>query len=412
MPSTPLTVLMVGAQWPPETFIERLALGLAASGVRVQIAATRRTDHTDTRPMPQGLEWIELPSWEEAVWRRAMTLVRLVLTKSVRYPTQVMGLARRLRRTAAAQERSFIKRWYRLLPFVGLQPGILHFQWNTAAIDYAELSDLFRKPTVVSCRGSQILVAPHHPDRREAIVTGLRATLNAASRVHCVSDDIRDKALTYGGHPETAVVIRPAVDTEVFSPGVPAPARQPGAALRVVSIGWLVWKKDHETALEAVSRLVASGVAVTVEICGEGPEREALAFTIQDLGLEEIVRLRGRLAPADCVDALRRADVCVLSSVAEGISNAVLEAMACGLPVVSTDCGGMREAVRDGVDGLIVPPRNPEALAEALTRLADDEALRQRMGANARERVLGHFTLDAQVQAFRQLYASAMSEAR
>jgi len=96
--------------------------------------------------------------------------------------------------------------------------------------------------------------------------------------------------------------------------------------------------------------------------------------------------------------------VFLLSSLSEGISNAALEAMACGLPVVTTDCGGMREAVTDGIEGFVVPVRDPEAMAEALLRLWKDPELRRRMGEAARERVLREFRLDQQISAFLALF--------
>ena len=87
----------------------------------------------------------------------------------------------------------------------------------------------------------------------------------------------------------------------------------------------------------------------------------------------------------------------------EGLSNAALEAMATGLPVVTTDCGGMREAISDGVEGFLVPVRDVERMSAALGRLAGDAELRARMGAAARDRVLKEFTLERQVRAFTEL---------
>jgi colanic acid/amylovoran biosynthesis glycosyltransferase len=146
-----------------------------------------------------------------------------------------------------------------------------------------------------------------------------------------------------------------------------------------------------------------SGCDVELEIIGEGVDRQRLLFGIQDLGLSDCVRLSGGL-PADVVrERLQNADLFLLSSVSEGLSNAALEAMATGLPVVTTDCGGMREAVSDGVEGFVVPVRDVERMAAALGRLAEDAELRVRMGAAARVRVLKEFTLEGQVRAFTEL---------
>jgi glycosyltransferase involved in cell wall biosynthesis len=123
------------------------------------------------------------------------------------------------------------------------------------------------------------------------------------------------------------------------------------------------------------------------------------------------VRLLGALSPADVAAVLREADVLLHASCAEGVSNAVLEAMATGLAVVTTDAGGMREAVRDEVDGLVVPVQDATAMGDALARLAADPALRRRLGASARRRVADDFHLDDQVASFVALLEEAAGAA-
>ena len=116
--------------------------------------------------------------------------------------------------------------------------------------------------------------------------------------------------------------------------------------------------------------------------------------------------MHGKLPPAEVKQRLGKADVFVLSSLSEGISNAVLEAMSCGLPVVTTDCGGMREAVRDGIEGFVVPVRDPDEMAAALHKLAQSPELRNKMGRAGRERVLSAFNSQAQIDAFVNLFES------
>src|SRR5690606_8375069 len=105
------------------------------------------------------------------------------------------------------------------------------------------------------------------------------------------------------------------------------------------------------------------------------------------------------------------ADIFVLSSHSEGIANAVLEAMACGLPVVTTDCGGMREVITNGVDGFVVPVRDPQAMADALETLMMNKTLRTTIGAAARPRIIESFTLDQQAEQFLSFYQSVLPEA-
>jgi glycosyltransferase involved in cell wall biosynthesis len=99
------------------------------------------------------------------------------------------------------------------------------------------------------------------------------------------------------------------------------------------------------------------------------------------------------------------ADVFLLASLSEGISNAVLEAMACGITVVTTNCGGMAEAVTDGIEGFVVPVRDPCSMAHRLEKLATDRELCRRMGLAARDRIVREFTLTRQAESFVSLYS-------
>ena len=162
----------------------------------------------------------------------------------------------------------------------------------------------------------------------------------------------------------------------------------------------------------AVRLLLDQGIPAQFHIIGAGPDYSRLLYTIGDLHLEGNVHLHGRLAPLEVRNRLQEADVFLLSSLSEGISNAVLEAMACGLPVVTTDCGGMTEAVTDGVEGLVVPVRDPEAMAAALARLASEAKLSHHLGQAARQRILQEFTLDRQIEKFIELYQEAKNSRR
>jgi glycosyltransferase involved in cell wall biosynthesis len=104
---------------------------------------------------------------------------------------------------------------------------------------------------------------------------------------------------------------------------------------------------------------------------------------------------------------MRRSDIFLLPSLTEGLSNAGVEAMGCGLPVVMTDCGGAREGVTHGVEGFIVPLWDPVAMGEALLLLARETETRRRMGRAARERVLREFTGERHVREFVRLFDEA-----
>jgi colanic acid/amylovoran biosynthesis glycosyltransferase len=236
----------------------------------------------------------------------------------------------------------------------------------------------------------------------------MRRTFELAAAVHCVSEATLKDACQLGLDPVKARVIRPAVDPVVFCPG---PCRENADdVFRVVTTGTLIWRKGHEWALQAIRLLKDRGVNIQFDIIGDGPDRQRVLYTIHDLELQDCVRLRGRLPPQEVLSRLQQADAFLLSSLSEGISNAVLEAMACGIPVVTTDCGGMREAVSDGVEGFVVPVRAAEAMAEKLGVLARNSLLRNRLGQSGRVRIEREFSLKRQVAQWLELFQWAIRQ--
>ncbi|MBP6786914.1 MAG: glycosyltransferase family 4 protein [Candidatus Promineofilum sp.] len=400
-------VLMLGLTWPPETFLMRLIDGLVGRGLRVTVAVPAPSSAARRAAAVHGVEWVWLPGRTDSRPRNLWQTTRALAGAARRAP----GEARRLVDVARAEDSAFAMaaRLRRESPLVGRDFNVLYFPWNSAAIAYQELLD--RAPVVISCRGSQINVAPHNPERAD-LRDGLAATFARAAAVHCVSAQIRDEATRYGLDPRKAIIIRPAVDPELFRPAVPTPfggglgrgSEASDTPLRLVSTGSILWRKGYEYALLAVRALLDRGVPTRFDIVGDGPEAQRLLYTIDDLALQEHVVWHGRRPPGEVLNLLQAADAFLLTSLSEGISNAVLEAMACGLPVVTTDVDGMSEAVTDGVEGFLVPPRDPAATADALAALAALPALRRTMGAAGRERVQSDFALDDQIDAFVDLF--------
>jgi glycosyltransferase involved in cell wall biosynthesis len=175
-----------------------------------------------------------------------------------------------------------------------------------------------------------------------------------------------------------------------------------GRGLVVVTIGRLVPVKDHMTLLEALAQLHRRGTAVTAVIAGDGPLKDQLRQQAAALGLGDAVRFLGHRTDVETV--LAAADVFVLSSESEGLSNTILEAMAAGLPVVATSVGGADEIIQDGVTGRLVPSGSPVKMAEALASMLGDPAVRRSMGSAGRARAEAEFSLEGMVQRYQVLY--------
>jgi glycosyltransferase involved in cell wall biosynthesis len=187
-------------------------------------------------------------------------------------------------------------------------------------------------------------------------------------------------------------VITNAVDAELYCPPSVPPPESP---LRVLFVGRLREFKGIRELIEAFGRARASlGAPAELRIAGFGPEREALEALADRLGLREAVRFLGRLDEADVIGEMQSAHVFVNASYGEGMPNAVLEAMACGLPILASDIAPHREMMEAGIEGFLCPPRDAAALAEGLLRLLQDLQLRRAIGGRARRKVMDQFTWD------------------
>jgi len=220
----------------------------------------------------------------------------------------------------------------------------------------------------------------------------------AVDAVIAISEQVRVALLRAGVRAERIRVVPSGIEPDAYQELLP----EARAALRatwgvapddllVLVLGALERRKGHAVLLEAAAHLVSTLPRLRVVCCGVGREAEALAARAAALG----GRVRFAGFREDVAACLAAADIVAVPSLHEGLGVAALEAMAAGRPVVASRVGGLGEAVVDGRTGLLVPPGEPVALAEAITRLALDRDFRVRLGAAGRARVSSRFTTAA-----------------
>lgn len=404
-----MKVLIVTGGFPTrsETFIYRKVVALAQRGHDVVVATRKIGDWSIyPDPLPSNVSVVELlPDHSLRVPSRAIgTLVGAarIGASNVAGARRLFELCRRDPRTAANASKHFLRH----LPLLREQPDIVHFEFLSLGAMYPLARHVLGVPMVVSCRGNDLhTLELRADDERSAALDCLRT----ASGVHCVSDEMAGEVARIAGRRDGVWVNRPAVETGKIAQR--APTRRAGP-VKLLATGRLIWKKGFDYLLAALARLVRRGIALEAEILGEGELKSELRFSIEDLGLAHCVRLAGAVSSAEVLSRMRDTDIFVLSSVEEGISNAVLEAMATGVPVVTTNAGGMAEAVTDGVEGFVVPVRDIPSLADRIERLATNADLREEMGAAARVRALKDFSIERQIDVFETLYAAVGRESR
>lgn len=221
---------------------------------------------------------------------------------------------------------------------------------------------------------------------------------------HCIARVLRD----FGIANDNLRTVHSGIDLERFDVD-PLPRAElaiPDGVPLAGNVAALVGHKDHETLLNAVPHILKGLPQFRLVIAGEGPLRPRLEAQIARLQIAHAVTLLGERK--DVPRLLRSLDLFMMSSHEEGLGTSVLDAMACGAPVVATNAGGIPEMVRDGETGLLVPARDPAALGAAAVRMLCNADLRTSAPANALEMVRNEFTAECMVEGNLSVYRELM----
>ncbi|HET7186082.1 MAG TPA: glycosyltransferase family 4 protein [Terriglobales bacterium] len=239
----------------------------------------------------------------------------------------------------------------------------------------------------------ELSISFHGPDEfKDPVGFWLREKIEACTFVRAISQYAREQLMkTCAAEQWSKIeVAYMGVDSGILSP---QKFRERPDPLEIICVGRLVPVKGQKVLIAAIEQLVRDGRNVLLHLVGGGPDRESLEREAASRGIQRNVTFHG-FTPQDKLNELyARADVFALASFAEGLPGVLMEAMAMQLPCVSTSITGVPELIRDGTDGLLVPPGNETAMAGAIARLMDNPQLRQHLGSNARRRITEDFEL-------------------
>lgn len=299
--------------------------------------------------------------------------------------------------------------------FLRERPDIVHSR-NWGAIEAVLAGKLARVPRVIhSEHGRDIHTMNGDPWRRRVF---RRFCYSLADEVFAVSRELREHyAKQVGVSPARLNVIPNGVDVDRFHRNASARHRlrqQIGAAdseIVLGTVGRLDPVKDHATLLLAAEQLIAGGMPLRVVIVGDGPGREQMQAAVESSpSLRNRVTLAGESANPEAW--LNSFDVFVLSSLSEGMSNTILEAMATELPSVVTSVGANPDLIEDGKTGFLINPRDAGSLADRIHRLSEDRDLRSTLGKQARRKVESEFSLQRMLENYSRLYTVRKTQRR
>jgi colanic acid/amylovoran biosynthesis glycosyltransferase len=290
------------------------------------------------------------------------------------------------------------------------RPALVHVYYGHKAVKYHDMLTAAGVPYLVSFHGVDVVKFMDDPE----YLRTLGVVFKEAKLVLARSESLLRKLESLGCPREKMRMNRTPIPFEAF------PFRRREApddgAWRLVQACRLIPKKGLFTVLEALPKVVARWPLLRFTICGRGPIEDELARRIDAAGLGEHVTLAGWVSQDALKAIYAEAHVFLHPSELtetldqEGVPNAMLEAMACGLPVVATEHGGIPEAVDDGRDGYLVPEKSPEALAEAMLKLFGDGQALAHFSDQAASSVREKFGFEEQIQNLEKCYAEAILE--
>jgi sugar transferase (PEP-CTERM/EpsH1 system associated) len=287
-----------------------------------------------------------------------------------------------------------------------LNPDIVHSR-NWGCMEAALAARLAGVPLSIHAEHGRDAIDPQGLNQRRRLIRKVLSPL--VTRFVTVSDDLRRWLVDYVGiRPEKVLRIHNGVDVNRFSSGGRDEGRSAlgfaSTDIVVGAVGRLDPVKDHATLLEAFARIPDRAPNWKLVIIGEGALRPQLEARVARPDLDGRVHLIGERSDVPLL--MKGLDLYVISSIAEGISNTLLEAMSTGLPVVATRTGGNPELVEEGTNAKLVAVGDTDALSAALSEYLRNSELRARDGRASRQRVLERFTLERMADEYNRLYCS------
>jgi len=297
-----------------------------------------------------------------------------------------------------------------------LRPDVLHLHGGTIGCLGALLGRICRVPAIIYTEH-----LPCHPLRKDQaewchapwIRSARFATAGMLDLTAAISANVAASLPRTTG---TAEVVHNGVNLSVYQAAISAEHRErkrrelgvhSGDCL-LVGVGNLTERKSYGTAIGALAASRLSTGRCVLAVCGEGQERTHLEDVAADLGVAGELRLLGWRN--DVANILQSADLFVHPARDEGFGLVVVEAAAAGLPIVASEVGGIPEIIQHGVNGLLVPPGDPQALAQAIQKLIDDPQMARSLGDAARQTAFERFSAEAMAAAYMDLYSQLLSD--
>ncbi len=285
------------------------------------------------------------------------------------------------------------------------RPDVVHAYLPTAYVLGSLAAWILRIPLIVAGRRGLTSFEIYGVARWRR----LAQLANRAIDVHiCNSRAVRDWAIAKEGIPmERTRVIHNGIDVPAMVPAFQLPEGWESAGPKAAMVANLIRYKGHREVLQAAAVVIKRHPSFRLVLIGDGPERTALMNLVQDLGIVDSITFAG--SRGDAATLVQAFDFTILGSSEEGFPNALMESMACAVPVVATAVGGVPELVEDGTHGRLVPYGDPDVMAEAISWMIEHPEERRLMGEKARQWIADRFSTERMVSATQAAYEELLT---
>ena len=290
----------------------------------------------------------------------------------------------------------------KVLPVLNNKPDIFHIQWAKSLTFWYFLKEIFEIKIILSLRGAHINSTPLVNIELAKSYKDLLPKINA---LHAVSNAIANESLKYGINQKMIKVIYSGVDMSLIK-NLKKPNRN-GKKFKFISVGRFHWKKGYQFSISAFYKLLKNNNNIEYLIISMNKPTEEILYQIEDLNLKKYISFKYCSSQKKVFEEMLNSDCLILPSVEEGIANVVLESMSLGLPVISSDCGGMKEVIKNNFNGFTFKSRDVDKLKILMDKMIHLPKLkRNQLIKNAKNDIEEKFRIERLGEEMKNLYLS------
>ncbi|NNE14172.1 MAG: glycosyltransferase family 4 protein [Saprospiraceae bacterium] len=392
-----LKIAIYSGSIPSTTFIEHLIHEVAQhhtvllfGNIKSKTTYTNSNIKIISTPY-QKWQYVPLTIWRIVLlFFKRPSYIKAAYKRAKQYPTNYLKIIR----------------FTRYIAVLLYEPDIFHLQWARRIERWTFLKEVYDCKLQLSLLGTQITVAPKN-DR--ALAQSFQIHFPFVDQFNAVSEHTVNEAVSYGADPSRIKVMRIPISAQAVEK-FKLPKKPKHQSIKLVSVGRYDWVKGYRYAIDAIKILADEQIDVQYSIIAPGKVSEELVFQSHQLGISDQITFLMGLDQDELFESMQKFDVLLLPSVTEGIANVVAEAMALGIPVISTNCGGMPEIVIPGETGWLVDVRDAQGISTAVKQIMhSSESEIQLIANNAHKLVSSQFHPSRSMTHFIDAYEELMT---